>query len=57
MILIKLKIKKIRKNLYKIENNKNLSKSKIKEIEQNLIEFEKSLRRLKKYHDYHDIKY
>ena len=27
-----LKIKKIRKNLYKIENEKNLSESKIKEI-------------------------
>ena len=39
---LKSKIKEIRRNLYKIENKKNLSKSKIKEIEQNLIELEKS---------------
>ena len=32
----KLKIKEIRENLYKIENEKSLSESKIKEIEKNL---------------------
>ena len=37
---LKPKIKEIRRNLYKIENKKNLSKSKMKEIEQNLIELE-----------------
>ena len=36
----KLRIKEIRKNLYEIENEKNLSKSKIKEIERNLTELE-----------------
>ena len=55
--LLKSKIKKIRRNLYEIENKKNLSKSKIKEIEQNLIELEKSLLKLNKYHDYDDIEY
>ena len=35
----KLKIKEIRENLYKIENENNLSESKIKEIEKNLTEF------------------
>ena len=33
----KLKIKEIRENLYKIEKEKNLSKSKIKEIEKILL--------------------
>ena len=54
---LKPKIKEIRKNLYEIENEKNLSKSKIKEIEQNLIELEESLFKLNKYYDYDDIKY
>ena len=54
---LKPKIKEIRKNLYEIENKKNLSKSKIKEIEQNLIESEESLFKLSKYYDYDDIKY
>ena len=54
---LKPKIKKIRRNLYEIENKNNLSKSKIKEIEQNLIELEKSLFKLNKYYDYDDIEY
>ena len=54
---LKPKIKEIRRNLYEIENKKNLSKSKIKEIEQNLIELEESLFKLSKYYDYDDIKY
>ena len=53
----KPKIKEIRKNLYEIENKKNLSKPKIKKIEQNLIELEESLLRLNKYYDYDDIEY
>ena len=48
---LKPKIKEIRRNLYKIENKKNLSKSKIKDIKQNLIELEESLYNFKKYHD------
>ena len=51
------KIKEIRKNLYEIENKKNLSKSKINEIEQNLIELEESLFKLNKYYDSDDIEY
>ena len=51
------KIKQIRKSLYDIKNPKNLSKSKIKEIEKNLLEFEKSLSKPKKYHDYDDNEY
>ena len=54
---LKPKIKEIRRNLYEIENKKNLSKPKIKEIEQNLIELEKSLFKLNKYYDYDDIEY
>ena len=54
---LKPKIKEIRKNLYEIENKKNLSKSKIKEIEQNLIELEENLLKLNKYHVYDDIEY
>ena len=54
---LKPKIKEIIRNVYEIENKKNLSKSKIKEIEQNLIELEESLFKLNKYYDYDDIKY
>ena len=54
---LKPKIKEIRRNLYEIENKKNLSKSKIKEIEQNLIELEKILLKLNKYNDYDDTEY
>ena len=43
---LKPKIKEIIRNVYEIENKKNLSKSKIKEIEQNLIELEESLFKL-----------
>ena len=53
----KLKIKEIRKNLYKIENEKNPPKSKIKEIEINLTELEENLSKTKKYYDYDDIEY
>ena len=47
----KPKMKIIRKGLYRIENKK------IEEIEKNLLKLEKSLSRLKKYHDYDDVKY
>ena len=53
---LKSKIKEIRRNLYEIENKKNLSKSKIKEIEQNLIELEESLSKLNMYYDHDDDK-
>ena len=48
---LKPKIKEIRKNLYEIENKKNLPESKIKETEKNLLELEESLSKLKKYRD------
>ena len=54
---LKPKIKEIRRNLYEIENKKNLSKSKIKEIEQNLFELEQSLFKLNKYYNSDDIEY
>ena len=54
---LKPKIKEIRKNLYEIENKKNLSKLKVKEIEGNLYELEKSLFKFEKYYDYDDIEY
>ena len=47
----------IRKNLYGIKDQKNISKSKIKEIEQNIIELEKGLLKLNKYYDYDDTEY
>ena len=47
----------MRKNLYEIENEKNLSESKIKEIEINLTELEENLSKTKKYYDYDDIEY
>ena len=53
----KLKMKEIRKNLYIIENEKNLSESKVKEIERNLTELEENLSKTKKYYDYDDIEY
>ena len=52
-----VKIKDIRKNLYEIENEKNLPESKIKEIGRNLTELEENLSKTKKYYDYDDIEY
>ena len=54
---LKPKIKEIIKNLYEIENKKNLSASKLKETEKNLFELEESLSKLKKYYDYDDAEY
>ena len=51
---VKPKIKEIRRNLYEIENKKNLSTSKTKEIEENPNELEIFFK-LKKYYDYEDI--
>ena len=51
----KLKIKEVRKNIYEIENEKNLSESKIKEIGKNLTELEENLSKTK--NDYDDSEY
>ena len=53
----KSKINEIRRNLYEIENEKNLFAPKIKEIERNLIELEESLFKPKKYYDYDNTEY
>ena len=53
----KLKINEIRRNLYEIENKKNLFESKIKEIERNLTELKENHSKAKKYYDYDDIEY
>ena len=53
----KSKINEIRRNLYEIENKKNLSLPKIKEIEKNLLESEKYLFKPKKCYDYDDDEY
>ena len=50
-------IRRIRRNLYEIENAKNLSASKIKEIEKNLLNIEQNLSKSKKYYDYDDTEY
>ena len=47
----KSKINKIRRNLYEIENEKNLFTTKIKETEKNLIKLEENLSKEKKYYD------
>ena len=53
----KSRINEIRKNLYEIENEKNLFASKIKEIRKNLLELKESLSKTKRYYDYDDIEY
>ena len=53
----KPEIKEIRRNVYDIKKQKNLSKSNIKKIEKNLLQLEESLSKLKKYYDYDDTKY
>ena len=53
----KSKINESRRNLYKIENEKNLFAPKIKEIERNLLELEENLFKPKKYYDYDDTEY
>ena len=53
----KSKINEIRRNLYKIENEKNLFTSKIEEIKSNLLELEENLFKPKKYYDYDDAEY
>ena len=53
----KSKINEIRKNLYEIENEKNLFASKIKEIERNLTELGEYLSKTKKYYNYDDTEY
>ena len=53
----KSKINEIRRNLYEIENEKNLFAPKIKEIKINLIELEENLFKPKKYYDYDDTEY
>ena len=50
-------INEIRRNLYEIENKKNLFESKIKKIEKSLTELEENLSKTKKYFDYDDIEY
>ena len=49
-------IKEVRRNLYQIEDEKNIFTPKIKEIEKKFLELQKNLFELKKYYDYHDIK-
>ena len=52
-----MKIKEIRKNLYEIENEKNLSESKMKEIERNHTELEENLFKTKNDIEYRRIRY
>ena len=53
----KLKIKEFRKNLYKLENEKNFSESKIREIEKSLTELGENRSKTKKYYDYDNSEY
>ena len=55
--LSRLEIKKIRKKIYKIENNENFSILEKEKIEQYFTELEKSLHKVKKYYDYDDPDY
>ena len=54
--LSNLKIKDIRKDLYRKENKKNLSTTTINETEK-VWKLEKNLSKLKKYYNYDDIEY
>ena len=56
-ILSKSKLNEIRRNLYEIENEKNLFASKINEIGRNLFELDENLSKTKKYYDYDNIEY
>ena len=53
----KSKINEIRRNLYEIENEKNLFAPKIKETRKNFLELEENLFKPKKYYDYDDTEY
>ena len=53
----KSKINEIRRNLYEIENEKNLFTPNIKEIRKNLFELEENLLKPKKYCEYDDTEY
>ena len=53
----KSEIKTIRRRLYRLGKNKNLSKSKTEKIKKYLAKVEKNLDRLKKYCDYDDHNY
>ena len=53
----KSKINETRRNLYEIENEKNLFALKIKEIRTNLLELEEYLFTPKNYYDFNDIEY
>ena len=55
--LSKSEINEIRRNLYEIENKKNLFASKINKIRRNLLELEENLSKPEKYYDYDDIEY
>ena len=50
----KPEIKEIRRNIYNVKKQKNLSAQKIKEIEKDLFELENNLSKLKKYYGYDD---
>ena len=53
----KSKINEIRRNLYEIENEKNLFAPKIEEIKKNPLKLENYLYKPNMYYDYHDIEY
>ena len=53
----KSKINEIKRNLYEIENEKNLFVSKINETRRNLLELEENLFKPENYYDYDDIEY
>ena len=53
----KSRINEIKRNLYEIENEKNLFASKTKDIRRNLFELKKYLSKIKKYYDYDDVEY
>ena len=53
----KSKINEIRRNLYEIQNEKNLFASKINEIRRNILELEENLSNPKKCYDYDDTEY
>ena len=53
----KSKINEIRRNLYEIENEKNIFAPNIGKIKKNLLELEENLFKPKRYHNYDDTEY
>ena len=55
--IFKIKNNKIRRKIYELEKNENVSNKERKNNEKYLTELEKGLHKFKKYHEYDDLDY